>query len=275
MLSLSITHIKDYQTCARMYDYRHGGELAPIIANEDLMQIKFHNTLKKVVAFFFYKRQGDYTPSYSALLNRWERLWFPKDMTAYDIIADQHSIVKGNMASYTTAAAAALLNFHEVFSADQGQPFIVDEQFVFPLNKQIKFEDSIDLVLRYPKDNTFVLFKWYLGKTKPIMSRYNLDFALYKMVLEQKLGAALQTHRCVYGLYDLTASKPSFIRTRVAEEDTNSLKYWANEILTDEVKPSRRGFISYCKTCEYDEICAEWTGWPSNEARVLVNQKAN
>src|SRR3954469_24970284 len=113
MILVSSKSILDYQTCARLYDYRHNDQLYEITPKRELLADRFENTLKRVLSFFFYKRQGGITPSYSALLSRWERLWFPKDMSSYDLVIEQHESAYGNMASYSNEAAAALLQFYD------------------------------------------------------------------------------------------------------------------------------------------------------------------
>jgi hypothetical protein len=111
MKLLTIESIKDYETCALLYNYRHQEKLAETIPSRELFSLKFENTIKSVINFFFYKKQAGVTPSYSSLLNRWEKLWFPKDTTAYDLIHEQHESFYGNTSSLTSKAAAALLDF--------------------------------------------------------------------------------------------------------------------------------------------------------------------
>ena len=81
MKELTIEAIKDYQTCALLYSYRHDQKLPETIMSRDLITARFENTLKSVINYFFYKKQGGIVPSYASLLNRWEKLWFSKDAT--------------------------------------------------------------------------------------------------------------------------------------------------------------------------------------------------
>lgn len=269
MLSLAADSIKSYQTCARLYDFRHNDKLYEPINPRVLMADRFEDTLKKVAAFFFYKKQGGNIPSYSALLNRWERLWFPKGTTAYDLATEQHETLYKNLASYTTEASAALMSFHENFSKDDGEPFLIDDKFIVPLTSSVKLEGTFDLVLRYRKDKVFYVFKWFARGKKPSMSTFEVDFAILKHSFDFKT-TALEGYDKIYGLYDLSSSKPGFIASTVRQEDINALKFWAQEIINDETFPSRRDLTFYCRSCPfYDKECREWNGW-TDENRILV-----
>lgn len=257
MFSLTADSIKDYQTCARLFDYRYQTDIhEPVNRRVELVD-RFETTLKKVAAFFFYKKQGGTIPSYAALLNRWERLWFPKGMTPQDILVEQHDSVYKNLASFTTDAATALMHFHDRFAADEGEPFLVDEHFSVPLDKDIKIEGSIDLALRYRKQNAFVVMKWVARGKKPSMSTYEMDFAITKHAFEYKTKH-MTGYKTTYGVYDLASSSPGLIPADIRDEDINTLKYWSREIMSDDIYPSRRGLTSYCKSCPFDRPCSEW-----------------
>jgi len=265
MLSLTSKSITDYQTCARLYDYRYNDKLYESVGIREMAVDRFEDTMKRVVTFFFYKKQGGNVPSYSALLNRWERLWFPKGTDALDIATEQHSSLYKNNASYTTEASSALLNFYERFAEDEGEPFMVDEKFIVPLNDDIKLSGSFDLVLRYRSQSTFVIFKWFARGKRPAMSHFNTDFAIAKHAFEYKTQAKF-SYRKLYGLYDLASVKPGFTLVNVTEEDINALNFWANAIREDEVYPSRRGLTPYCNVCPFDAECKAWNGWLKRQA---------
>jgi hypothetical protein len=116
MLKLTVKELKDYQLCGRLYDYRYVDKLTEKIGGRDLTYIKYENALKSIVNFFFYKKQSGSVPSYASLLNRWEKIWYPKGTTAYDITHEQHESFYGNNASLTSRAASALLAISENFS---------------------------------------------------------------------------------------------------------------------------------------------------------------
>ena len=258
LLTLSVDSIKDFQTCARLYDYRHAQGLRESIGKRELMAIRFENTLKKVVSFFFYKKQGGTIPSYAALLNRWERLWFPKEMTAYDLAVEQHESAYGNLSSYSNDAAAALLKFYEDFTNDPSIPILIDEEFVLPLKREVRLSGSLDLVLR--KDGGYQVIKWSAKSRRPSMGSLVLDFAAQKAAFdyrnhERRISAE-------YGLYDLASAKPGFVPFEVGQEDINALMFWANEAFEEEVYPSRRGLTHYCKSCPFDKMCSTWKEWP-------------
>ena len=116
MLNLSVNAIKDFQICERLYDYRYEEKLPETVYSRDLYSVKFENTIKNIIHFFWFKKQAGITPSYASLLNRWEKIWFPKDTSHYDIITEKHESAYGNVASLTTQAASVLLKFHETYS---------------------------------------------------------------------------------------------------------------------------------------------------------------
>lgn len=257
VVTLTVDSIKDFTVCELFYDYRYQKKLHELIIGRDLMAQRFENTLKKVAAFFFYKKQANIVPSYNALLNRWEKLWFPKDMTAYDLAVEQHEVSHGNIASYSNSAAAALERFHDDFAKDDSQPILVDETFLIPISKAVRLEGKIDLILRRG-DNYRVLIMSAKQK-KPNMNSLLLDFAAQRMAFEHRN----ETPRNVtFELYDM-AGKAGFVdieQPRVA--DVNALRYWATQIETTDVFAPRRGFTAYCRGCPFDSSCASFSDWP-------------
>lgn len=265
ILSLNAKSIKDYQTCARLFDYRHNDKLYESINKRELAVDRFEETMKRVVTFFFYKKQGGNVPSYSALLNRWERLWFPKGTDAFDIATEQHSGLYKNNASYTTEASSALLAFYEKFAEDDGEPYLVDDNFIVPFTDKIKLEGSFDLVLRYRPQRTFVVMKWSARGKKPALSNLNVDFSILKHAFNYKT-TSITGYNKIYGLYDLTSSKPGFEIVKVTKEDLDALTFWASSIVEEKVFPSRRGLTPYCKVCPFDRECKDWKGWLASGA---------
>lgn len=257
ILTVTPESIKDFQTCARLYDYRYNDGDKEFISRRDLLAARYENTLKKIVSFFFYKKQGGYVPSYSALLNRWERTWFPKDMSAYDIAVEQHESAYGNLASYSNDATTALLSFYETFAEDKGEPFLIDEQVVVSISDDIRLETNFDLVLRYREHNLFRIIKWSGKKRKPTAASLMTDFAAIKYAFDMKnRGRGISTS---YGFYDLASSRPGFHSVDVDENDINTLLYWARDMDKEDVFPSRRDLTAYCKVCPYyDGPCKDW-----------------
>jgi CRISPR/Cas system-associated exonuclease Cas4 (RecB family) len=260
MLTLNSGSIRDFQTCARLYDFRHNENLYEPIEKRAELAARFESTLKKVVAFFFYKKQGGQVPSYSALLNRWERLWFPKDVTIYDLSTEQQDVVHGNLASYTAQAATALLNFYEAFAEDEGEPFLIDEEFTFTL-ETVRVSGQFDLILRYRKTNKLKVIKWWGGSKRPHMGSLMVEMSIMRQALESRLED--RKVNATFGYYDLTSTKPTYHIVEVKKEDLKALSYWVREIRDEEVYPSRRGLTYYCKSCPFNEECLQWKGWPS------------
>jgi hypothetical protein len=259
MITLTVDSLKDYQTCARLYDFRHIENLYEPIGNRELMAERFENTLKRVLSFFFYKKMGGIVPSYAALLSRWERLWFPKDMSSYDIAVEQHESAYGNLASYSNEAAAVLLKFYEDFEKDTYDPILVDEAFTVPVTDEIRLEGAFDLCTRNAKTAKYKLIKWSAKHRKPSTAVMLLDFAAYKYAFEYRNEKARNVE---YYTYDLISAKGGFTKIDVNEDDIRALQFWSNEIEQDVIFPSRRDLTYYCKSCPfYDKECAVWSGW--------------
>lgn len=266
MLTLSADSIRDYQVCSFYFNQKYmlktsdGG-----YAREQLAE-KFESTLRKVVSFFFYKRQGGIVPSYNALLNRWEKLWFPKNITAYDISIERHESAHGNLASYSNTAAAALLQFYEDFIDYPGDPVMIDEKFLVPLNKELRLEGTFDLMLR--KKHNFQIIRWSTKTKRPASDSFNYDFAAQRIAYEYRNHNKWHPE---YLLYDLGSTHPGGVPMDPTKEDVNTLLYWANEAyhaVNKEKYVPRRGFTTYCRGCEFDKPCRSF-----ELPRTLFNDK--
>lgn len=259
-VTLTTPAIKDFQICALLYDYRHRQELyEPIIGREILAQ-KYDNTLKKVLSFFFYKKQAGLTPSYNALVNRWEKLWFPKEVTAYELALEQHETWHNNMASYSNAAVMALMKFHEDFENDLWEPLLISESFLVPLTDQVRIAGTFDLVLRRGKNHKVLLIS---GRQKrPTMGQLLLDFAVQKYAFDSRHDDRKSVK---YGLYDVGSTRPGFVTATPTKKDVQALFYWANQAVNSEVYAPRRGLTAYCRGCPFDAPCSKFTSYPSIE----------
>lgn len=253
--TLTVEAVKDYQVCERFYDYRYNDKEPESILGRELIAQRFENTLKRVASFFFYKKQAEIVPSYNALLNRWEKLWFPKDMTAYDLAIEQQDINHGNLSSYSNAAAAALEQFHAIFSKDKSDPILIDEPFTLTLSKNTRLEGRIDLMLR--DKNRCKVIKW-TGRRKG-NNALILDFSAMRMAIDER---EVRPKGLEFGLYDLSSVKGKYEEFEVSQSDVDSLKYWINDIESKDIYVPRRGLTSYCRSCPFDKQCAEWNGWP-------------
>jgi hypothetical protein len=257
MKELNVDSIKDFQTCALLYDYRHQQELPETILSRDIVAIKFENTIKSIINFFFYKKQGGFTPSYASLLNRWEKLWFPKDTTAYDITHEQHESFYGNTASLTSKAAAALLSFYNTYAEDDAVPIAIDQQFVIPIDKTVKINGSFDAILA--KDGEYFIYKWVFNFRNSHTSLYQMDFSILHEAFKHKFGEKINKAR--FGYYDIMSVNQDFVEFEVDKEDSKALRYWCSSIEQTEKFVPRRGMTSYCKKCPFDKPCSKWKDW--------------
>lgn len=257
MLSLTVNGIKDFQLCERLYDYRYNDNIPEKIYSRDLYGSKFESSIKDILYFFWYKKQGGITPSYASLLNRWEKLWFPKNTDSYDIITEQHESVYGNLSSLTTKAAAILLNFHETYSDTDLIPLAICEDYVSVVGKNIKIEDTFDLI--FHKDNKNYIVKFLFNYKSNYSYMYQIDFSV--MYSGFKLRHPGRVNNSKFGYIDLLANKLEFVEYEIGTEDLDSLDYWCDTIYNKQTFVPKRGLISYCKKCPFDSICSKWNGW--------------
>lgn len=257
MLNLTVDSIKDFQLCERLFDYKYNDKLPEKIYSRDIYTAKFESTIKSILHFFWYKKQGGITPSYSSLLNRWEKLWFPKDMSSYDLIVEQHESVYGNIASLTTKAAGILLNFHEKYSDTDIIPLAISEDYVAVLNKNVKIDDTFDLI--YRKDNNNFIVKFLFNYKSNYSYMYQVDFSA--MYLGFKLRHPSRLRESRFGYIDLLSANPIFTEYEISSEDIDSLEYWCDTIYNKEIFVPKRGMISSCKKCPFDGPCSKWNGW--------------
>lgn len=257
MLALTTEAIKDFQTCERLYDYRYNNDIPEKVYSREIYSKKFESTIKNILYFFWYKKQGGITPSYASLLNRWEKLWFPKTTDHYDIITEQHESVYGNVASLTTKAASILLNFHETYCDSNIIPIAISEDFVCAPTKSAKIEDSFDLIYRKDSENFVVKFVFNYKNSHSYM--YQIDFSI--MYLAFAMSHRSKINETNFGYIDLMSSNLEFINYEVSQEDVDALVYWCDIISEKKIFVPRRGLTSYCKKCPYDDPCSKWNGW--------------
>jgi len=252
--------LKDFQTCSLLYEYRYNQKLPESIGGRDLLSIRFENTLKEIIYYFFYKKQGGYTPSYASLLNRWEKLWFSDNVSSYDIMTEQHESAYGNSASLTTKAASALLSFYENFSDEEYIPIAINEDCIMPVTPKVKIKDKFDIILY--KDNKYYVIKIMFNYKNSHQHMYQVNFATMYNAFAVKHGERIS--KASFGYIDLLTSKVSFVDFEITKEDLDSLKFWADELEQAENFVPRRGLTWYCKKCPFDKPCSKWSNWSKN-----------
>ena len=259
MLKLTVNSLKDFQTCERLYDYRYNDENhdSEKIYSRDLITIKFENTLKTILSYFWYKKQGGVTPSYSSLLNRWEKLWFPKDTDSYDIMTEQHESAYGNVASLTSKAASVLLTMYEEYSDAEIIPMNISDEYIATPNKKCNITDVYDIM--YWKDGSIYVIKYFFNYKSKNSYMYQLDFSTMWMGFSNRYPEKLPNAK--FGYIDLLSTDVTFQEYVVTNEDINAVRYWCEQIVEKELFVPRRGLTPYCKKCPYDDPCSKWTGW--------------
>lgn len=257
MQSITIDGIKDFQICERLYDYRYLEKLSEKVYSRDIYTLKFESTIKNILYYFWFKKQAGITPSYASLLNRWEKLWFPKNMDHYDIITEQHESAYGNVSSLTTKAANILLKYYETYNDSSYIPISINDTYLAFLNKKIKIQDKFDLI--YIDNNTNYVVKFLFNYKSNHRYMYQIDFATTYLGFKEKHPARVKQTK--FGYVDLLSNNVKFIEYEITDEDIDSLDYWCDTIVNKEIYVPRRGLTSYCKKCPFDEPCSKWDGW--------------
>lgn len=253
MQQLTVEGIKDYQVCNLFYRYRHVDNEHENITSQKLMAERFHNILTRVAAFFFYKKQSGMTPSYNALLNRWERLWFPKEVKAHDLLREQHNTVHGNLSSYSNIASVGLLKLYEDFSETQLTPMLIDERYVVPVGDEARLKGTIDLVLR--SRDTHQIYLWSTAKRRPTATSLLMDLAALKVAYDYRVP---QSKHLEYYVYDLASSNPGAFRIPDDLIDVDAFNFWVKTIESGVPPAPRRGMTAYCKGCPFDLPCSKF-----------------
>lgn len=260
MNKLTPKSLKDFQTCALLYDYRYVKKMNETIPGRELISVRFENTLKSVMSFFLYKKQSGLPPSYSALLNRWQKLWFPDDSSVQDIINDKHESAYGNMASLTTKAASCLLNFYNYFSDPDIIPIGISEEYFLPVNNTV-LSDVFDLI--YTKNNCIYVVKWMFNYKTAHEHFYILDFACMQYAHSKK--SSMTKKPVEYGYYDILANDPEVIIINKESEYIDLVNFWVEELENSDIYAPRRGLTYYCKKCPFDSPCSKWSKWNIKE----------
>ena len=263
MSSVTVNGIKDFQMCERLYDYRYIELYPEKVYSRDLYTNKFENTIKNIIYFFFFKKQGGIIPSYSALLNRWEKMWFPKDTTSYDIITEQHETAYGNLASLTSKAAGILLSFYDQYSDAELIPMGIAEEYSVPGKHKLNIEDKFDLLLY--KNGEFLITKILFNYKNSNKHLYHIDFCAMQKGFENRHPTRIS--KAKFGYIDIMSPNINFNEYIITEEDVKSFEYWFDKIATTEIFAPKRNLIPYCKKCPFDKPCSKWTGWTSETTK--------
>lgn len=261
MLVLTPEAIKDFQTCERLYDYRHQEKVPETIYSRDLVSSNFENSIKNIIQFFWFKKQGGITPSYSSLLNRWEKIWFPKNYDSYEIATEQHEIMYGNTSNMTSKAASLLMKFHEKYSEMDIIPMSICDEYIFNINSSVRIQDKIDII--YKKDSQIYVTKLIFNYKNNNRHLYQIDFSTMYMAFTNHYGDYSKISK--FGYIDLMSNDLSFKEYEINDEDIESIEYWCDTIYGKETFVPRRGLTPYCKKCPFDKPCSKWSGWKNNE----------
>jgi hypothetical protein len=260
MIKVSCEGLKDFQICERYYDFKFNDKISEKYSSQEILDQRFENTLKKIVQFFWYKKQSGITPSYASLLNKWEKLWVPKGTDSYDIATMQNAISRTNSVSLTTKAAASLLAFHEEYASSDYIPFSISEEY-FLTNGQVMINGVFDLIL-YKGGNTYIV-KIVSDYKKSKRHKIQFDFAsMYKAFhVRYKENDA----NPIFCYIDVTSEDLIINEFEIYQHDLDELDYWCDKLASTEIFVPKRGLIPLCKKCPFDKQCSEWCSWKESK----------
>lgn len=257
LIELTAEAIRDYQVCSLYYDLRYNQQQSIPISHNKLFVQRFQNTMKRVISFYFFRRQAELPVSYNLLLSKWEKLWFPKGTDAFDLSIEPQD-KEYNLSHYATIAAKSLLRFVDNFKHDKGYPLLIDESFTIPVSKKVKLSGHFDIILQYPGDE-YKVIKWIFDRTTPIISDHMFSFVIQKLAWEYRNVERNRKLIASYYLYDLSNSSIDFVPVIPDQKDINAFMYWIKSIESNEIFIPRRGFTTYCRGCPFDEECKNFT----------------
>lgn len=254
MLELTVQSIKDFQTCERMYDFKHNDKLYEKFTSQELLDQKFENTLRKIFYFFWYKKQSEIVPSYASLLNKWEKLWIPKGTDSYDIATEQHTYTGHNNVNLTSKAAAILMEFHDKYASMPVVPLAIADEYIAPINRIAKINDVFDLIV---SDNGKIkVIKLLFGYRASKRNKFQIDFASYKVGFQTRHPSKASSASFCY--IDMLSDTLDIKEYDIFDNDIDMLRHWCDRIYSTEVFISKRDLIPFCTKCSFYSQCEKW-----------------
>lgn len=264
MIKIDAQALRDFQVCGRYYDYKFNEQL-PVKSNNatrEKIGERYGETMRTIANFFFYKKQAYNEPSYDALLNRWQKLWFKPETAMTDFATASTTVNYNSETSYTTLAAHLMLLFHEEFSDKPNlEVVLIDEPFTVPISSKIALEGSFDLVLREKQPDghyQYLIYKWITDDLNKPLNYWVFDFTIMDYAFRYRDASKnvkdVRFFTWYFGGNTSKASKEILIE----REDHAALVFWCKELAEEKVFPSRRGMTAYCKGCSFDHPCSQW-----------------
>lgn len=258
----TVEAIRDFQVCELFYESRYLKQLYEPQHARSLLATKFAETAKKVANFFFYRVQSGEVPEREELFQKWEKLWFPEDMSPYDLVTQQHPIGGDTLISLSNLAMSSLDNFYGFFSLmgglPEGTPVAIDDSFRVPITRSHYLTGTLDLVLL--DNNRYKVIKWVGSRSNPRPMDLFYDLA----ALKYGFGASRNPEHLPvdYMVFNLGSSTDGYLDVDPPQSaDVDALLYWARKAIASDHFVPRRGYTAYCKGCPFDKTCLEWQNW--------------
>ena len=266
-MHLTPEKIRDYEACARYYDFQYGEGAKPLkLTKRQQMSDDFLATIQKVANFYLYKKQSFNDPTLKSLFNRWQRDWYG-DLTAVDIATMQNSVQQRSKTSFSSRAIEVIKLIYDDFESVSGdQVFLLNEDFLVPiLDRQVNLAGTIDLVIREKEKNRYHIFKW--ADSSHPSHHYKYDLAASEYAFRIKYNMDMETRHYLWYFYGARLGRQEI---KLEKKDFDLMGHYAHEIMNDEICAPRLGYSTYCKSCRYANRCAKWQ-FPAKE-RVIADE---
>lgn len=247
--------IRDYEACARYYDFKYNDKLKERKNTRAARSQEFEDTIHKVANYYMYKKQAFGDPTLNSLWNRWQRDWYG-DTTPVEIAKMQNSVQQNSKVAYSTRALEVMQVFYDDFKDVKGdQVFWLNEDYIAPiLDKKAVLTGKVDLVIRQKKENRFHIYKW-INSTEPLDS-YTYELAAADYAFKYRYDFKdIETRHYVWSFY---GSKIGKTEVQLEHKDFDTMGYWADQMINDEIFMHRYGYSTYCKGCPYETSCLRW-----------------
>lgn len=254
-MELTPAQIRDYEACARFYDFKHIQNLKERKGTRAARTAEFEEAIYRVINYFLYKKQAFSDPTLNSLWNRWQRDWYG-DMTASDIAKMSNSIQQRSKTAYGTRALEVMKEFYDEFKNVRGdQIFWLNEDYIVPiLDKKVNLTGKVDLVVRQKKEGRFHIYKWVNSLETANYWKYDLAAADYAF----KYRYNFKNIETKHFTWSFLGAKIGSTEVELDRKDFQTMGYWADQITNDEIFMSRYGYSTYCKNCPFESACQHW-----------------
>jgi hypothetical protein len=248
--------IRDYEACARYYDFKHNDKIKVRSNSRSLKSQTFLDTVYRVASFYVFKKQSYEDPSLTSLLNRWQKDWYGPETKAIDLAKAKNSVQQNSQTAYSTRAIETLKLFYEDFSdLKADELFWLNEEYVVPItDKKIPLGGKADLVTLRKRSKQIDIYQW--GHTTISLDEWKYNLIGTEMALRHHHDLSEYTFKHhIWSFLGNSIGKRTFT---LEQKDFDLMMYWLEQMQDDEIYASRFGHVVLCKTCPYAGKCNNW-----------------